>query len=127
MQQRLPWFAVRRSRVPTGSLFFAPFGSAYVIRLVCSAAVFEFFPAAARALSVSSNLRLSRYRGAGPGNLVQAQFETPETTNQRNEVLNNIIKRPHLFRSFKGYFLGTRLSVPGRFDRINSPFPPRIL
>ena len=114
---------IAQERVPTSS----PFGSADVIRRRCSAAVFEFFPAAARALSVSSNLRLSRYRGAGPGNLVQARFETPETTNQRNEVLNNTIKSPHLFRSLKVYFLGTRFSVPGRFDRINSLFPPRII
>src|SRR5271165_6596596 len=98
------------------------------LRLGCSAAVFEFFPAAARARSVSSNLRLSRYRRASPDNLVQPRFETPETTHQRNEVLNDTIKCPHLFRSFKVYSLGsTKFAVSSCFDRINSLFSPRII
>src|SRR5271166_2697814 len=97
------------------------------LRLGCSAAVFEFFPAAARARSVSSNLRLSRYRGTSPDNLVQPRFETPETTHQRNEVFNNTIKCPHRFRRFKVYSLGTKFALPGFLDRVNGLLSPRII
>src|SRR5271169_1058951 len=108
-------------------LYHLPIRVSLGLRLGCSAAVFEFFPAAARARSVSSNLRSSRYWGASPDNLVQPRFETPETTHQRNEVLNNIIKRPHIFRSFKVYSLGTKFAVPSCFDRINGLFSTRII
>src|SRR5271165_3536914 len=97
------------------------------LRLGCSAAVFEFFPAAARARSVSSNLRLSRYRGVSPDNLVQPRFETPETTHQRNDVLNNTIKCPHRFRRFKVHSLGTKVAITSCFDHVNGLFSPRII